>query len=278
MQFGEHSVRQLAELISDGCKLAVPKDNSGAALSVTHALIERGARDLHLVCVPIGGLQADLLIGAGCVATIETSAVTLGEYGGAPRFVEAVRAGAVRIMDATCPAIYAGLQATEKGIPFLPLRGLIGSDILLHRPDWKPIRNPYDQDDTLVAIAAIAPDIALFHAPLADRYGNVFIGTQRELMIMAHASKQTLVSVEVMSDGNLLEDSARAGAVIPATYIGAIALAPRGAAPLAFAGHYAENEAALAAYARMAQTAEGFTAFYQNWREHVQLFETALPA
>jgi glutaconate CoA-transferase, subunit A len=267
MRFGEHSVQQLAALVPDRCKLAVPKDNSGAAISVTHALIERGVRDLHLVCVPIGGLQADLLIGAGCVATIETSAVTLGEYGGAPRFIDAVRDGKLRILDATCPAIYAGLQATEKGIPFLPLRGLIGSDILRHRPDWKLIPNPYDSDDALVAIAAIAPDVALFHAPLADRYGNVFIGTQRELMIMAHAAKQTLVSVEALSAGNLLEDAAMAGSVIPATYISAIAHVPRGAAPLGFAGHYAENEACLADYARMAQSAAGFAGFLQNWRE-----------
>lgn len=264
-RFGHDTAQQLAARIHDGCKLAIPKDTSGVAMSVTRALIERGARGLHLVCVPIGGLQADMLIGAGCVSCIETSAVTLGEYGGAPRFIEAVRSGSIRILDATCPAIYAGLQATEKGIPFLPLRGLIGSDILLHRTDWKRIANPYQAGDELVAVAAIQPDFALFHAPLADRLGNVFVGTQRELMIMAHAAKDTLVTVERISASNLLQDDAMAGAVIPSTYISAVAQAPRGAAPLGFASHYVEDEALLIEYSRAAQTEPGFNEFMQRW-------------
>jgi glutaconate CoA-transferase subunit A len=272
MRIAEYSVQQLGALIPSGSKLAVPKDHSGAAIAVTQVLIERQVRNLHLVCVPIGGLQADLLIGAGCVATVETSAVTLGEYGGAPRFVDAVRQGRIRVLDATCPAIYAGLQAAEKGVPFLPLRGLIGSDVLRYRGDWKLIENPYDSADELVAIAAITPDIALFHAPLADRFGNVFIGTQRELMLMAHAAQQTLVSVERLVETNLLHDEKMAGAVIPATYVTAIAHAPRGAAPLGFAGHYAEDEARLTEYARTAHSATGFAAFLETWRtlaEHV---------
>jgi glutaconate CoA-transferase subunit A len=265
MQFGHDTVQQLAARIADGCKLAIPKDASGVAMSVTRALIERRARALHLVCVPIGGLAADMLIGSGCVSCVETSAVTLGEYGGAPRFNDAVRNGKIRILDATCPAIYAGLQATEKGIPFLPLRGLIGSDILRYRTDWKRISNPYQADDELVAIAAIQPDVALFHAPVADRFGNVFVGIQRELMIMAHAAKETLVSVERLSESNLLENEVMAGAVIPSTYISAVAHAPRGAAPLGFASHYVEDEALLLEYSRAAQSATGFDEFMQRW-------------
>lgn len=265
MQFVHDTLEQLAARIGNGCKLALPKETSGAAMSLTRALIKRGVRGLHLICVPIGGLQTDMLIGSDCVQCIETSAVSLGEYGAAPRFVAAVRSGKVRILDATCPAIYAGLQATEKGIPFMPLRGLIGSDILRHRTDWKRIANPYQADDEIVAIAAIQPDIALFHAPLADREGNVFIGTQRELMIMAHAAKQTLVTVERMSEDNLLANEAMAGAVIPSTYINSVALAPRGAAPLGFTSHYGEDAALLLEYARAAQDADGFAAFMRSW-------------
>jgi hypothetical protein len=47
------------------------------------------------------------------------------------------RCGAVHVRDATCPALHAQFRAAEKGVPFMPLRGLIGSDVLAHRPDWK---------------------------------------------------------------------------------------------------------------------------------------------
>ncbi len=114
-------------------------------MAATRALIRRGVKRLHLVALPTSSLQADLLIGAGCVETIETSAVSLGEFGPAPRFTAAVMAGTIRIKDATCPALHAAFQAAEKGVPFMPLRGLIGSDVLAHRPDWKVDRQSVRQ-------------------------------------------------------------------------------------------------------------------------------------
>src|SRR5213595_4195142 len=191
--------------VTDGCVLAVPREQTGVAMAATRALIRRGVRRLHLIALPTSSLQADLLIGAGCVETIETSAVSLGEFGPAPRFTAAVTSGAIRVKDATCPALHAAFQAAEKGVPFMPLRGLLGSDVLAHRKDWKVIGNPFDDDDPIVLLPAIRPDVALFHAPLADREGNVWVGRQRELITMAHASERTIVTVEKLHDGNLLE-------------------------------------------------------------------------
>lgn len=259
------SVEAIAAEIPDGALVAVPKNSSGPAMAVTREMVRRRVRGLHLVCVPVGGLQADILIGAGVVATIEASAVTLGEYGAAPRFGAAVREGSLRVLDATCPAVYAGLQAAEKGIPFLPLRGLIGTDVLRHRADWKLIGNPFAEQDPIVVLPAIQPDIALFHAPLADRFGNVLVGAKRELMLMAHAAKRTFVTAEEITDDNLLEDPPRAAGVLPAIYVTAVAQARHGAAPLQFWDAYAEDEAALTRYATAAKTVAGFAVFLEEW-------------
>ncbi|MBL4666288.1 MAG: hypothetical protein JKY04_02835, partial [Sneathiella sp.] len=190
-------IEELVSLIEDGCKLAVPADYSGIAMSVTREMIKQDKRGLHIVGVPTSGLQSELLIGAGCVSIFESSALTLGEYNPAPRFSAAVKNGSLTLIDATCPAIHAGLQASQKGLPFMPLRGIIGSDILKNHPDWKIIQNPFtSEDDKIVAIPAIKPDVALFHAPFADREGNVWIGRRRELVHMTQASKTAYVSVE----------------------------------------------------------------------------------
>ena len=220
--------------------------------------------------MPVGGLQADLLIGAGCVATLETSAVSLGEFGPAPRFSEAVRAGKIKILDSTCPAIYAGLQAAEKGLPFMPLRGIIGSDLLPHRDDWRVIENPFSPNDRIVALAAIRPDVALFHAPYADRHGNVFIGRDRELMTLAHASSNTLVTVEAIVDHDLLADVATASGTIPSLYVSAIAPARHGAAPYGFHEYYGDDEAALTRYAHEAATPAAFDRFVAQWLDRAQ--------
>ncbi|NNC27363.1 CoA synthetase, partial [Salinisphaera sp. USBA-960] len=123
-------LRALAKHVEPGIRLALPVDYAGVSMAMTRPIIERGTRNLDLVCVPTGGLQVDQLIGAGCVRSVETSAVSLGEAGGAPRFNAAVKDGAIALKDATCPAIHAGLMAAQKGSPFMPMRGLIGSDLL----------------------------------------------------------------------------------------------------------------------------------------------------
>ena len=86
-----HTVDDLARMVPDGAKIALPVDYAGVSMVMTRPLIARGLRNLHVICLPTGGMQPDMLIGAGCVATIETSAMTLGEAGGAPCFNRAVR-------------------------------------------------------------------------------------------------------------------------------------------------------------------------------------------
>jgi glutaconate CoA-transferase subunit A len=257
-------ITALAETVQDGALIAIPPDYSGCAMAAVRELIRRNVRGLRLVGVPSGGFQADMLVGAGCVDGVEAAAMTLGEYGSPPRFVAAFKAGAVRMADATCPAIHAGLQAAEKGVPFLPLRGLIGSDILAHRPDWKLIDNPFaDDGDKIVALPAIRPDVALFHAAKADRSGNVWIGVRRELMLMAHAAKATLVTVEEIVEEDLLEDPVVAAGTIPGLYITAIAEAAGGARPVGLPGCYPPDHEELAEYARQAKSEEGF----RDWLE-----------
>ena len=256
---------ELVEGIANGAKLALPKDDVGVAMRATRELVRRGVRDLHLVCVPIGGIQTAILFGTGAVRILETSAVTLGEFGGGPRFAEALGSGKLVMRDATCPAIHAALQAGEKGIPFIPLRGLIGSDLMKHRGDWKVIDNPFEDDDPIAVIPAIRPDVSLFHAPLADRFGNVFVGRHRELITIAHASRETLVTVEAITDENLLDDDARAGAVLPAIYVSRIAVEKNGCWPLGLDDLYPDDEAVLARYAVLARTSDGFNQFLEEW-------------
>ena len=259
------SLEEALTPIADGCMLAVPRENSGVAMAATRALIRHGIRRLHLVALPTSTLQADLLIGAGCIETLETSAVSLGEFGPAPRFTAAILAGAIRMRDATCPALHAQFQAAEKGVPFMPLRGLIGSDLLTHRTDWKVVDNPFGDDDPIVLLPALRPDVALFHAPFADREDNVYIGRERELVAMAHAATRTIVTVEEIRETNLLRDPLLAAGTLPGFYVDAVAVERRGAWPLPLPDRYGIDAAHLSEYARLAATAEGFAQYLDRY-------------
>lgn len=260
------AAEDLASLVPDGAFIALPPDYSMPAMAVVRALVLEKKKNLKLLGVPVLGMCADLLIGAGCVREVESSAVSLGEAGLAPRFSEAAEKGEIVVRDATCPAVHTALQASEKGVPFMPLRGILGSDLLDGRDDWKVLQNPFAaMEDPILYVRAMAPDIALFHARWADEAGNVWVGRRRELATIAHAARQTFVTFEELRAGDMLEDELLAPGVISATYISAAAPAKRGAWPLGVAGVYGIDDAHLAHYARAARTREGFQRYLEEY-------------
>jgi glutaconate CoA-transferase subunit A len=260
------AAEDLASLVPDGAFIALPPDYSMPAMAVVRALVLEKKKNLKLLGVPVLGMCADLLIGAGCVREVESSAVSLGEAGLAPRFSEAAEKGEIVVRDATCPAVHTALQASEKGVPFMPLRGILGSELLDGRDDWKVLQNPFAAiEDPILYVRAIAPDIALFHAHWADEAGNVWVGRRRELATIAHAARQTFVTFEELRAGDMLEDELLAPGVISATYISAAAPAKRGAWPLGVAGIYGIDDAHLAHYARAARTREGFQRYLEEY-------------
>ena len=260
------SAEAVAAQIPDGALVAMPPDYSLPAMEVVRSLIRRKSRNLRLLGTPVLGLCADLLIGAGCVAEVHTSAVSLGEAGLAPRFTEAVEKGLLKVKDSTCPAIHTALQATEKGVPFMPLRGVLGSDLVKGRADWKVLDNPFSASgDEILFIKAICPDVALFHARWVDDAGNAWIGRRKELATIAHASRLTFVTFEEKKEGDMLEDELLAPGVISSVYISAAAPAKRGAWPLGAPGMYDIDDAHLALYAKAAKTREGFQQYLDDF-------------
>jgi glutaconate CoA-transferase subunit A len=269
------SLGALACHISDGDVLLLPytfgAPFSGAAMEMTRELVRRGVRGLHLIGVPALTWQADLLIGAGCVAVVEAGSILLYEHGPANRFVAAQRRAEIEVRDSTCPAIYAALIAAEKGLPFLPVRGLIGSDLLrLHEKigDWRVIQNPHAEGaaaDPIVTARAIRANAALFHAPLGDRYGNVWVGRRTELATMAHAATKALVTVEQVVDYDLMDDDRFSSSTIPSIYITALTHQPRGSWPLNCGPDHPEDAANLREYVRLAATEEGFAKYLADY-------------
>lgn len=260
-----NDVDALAAEIPNGALLALPPEYSLVPMELVRAIIRRGTKDLNILTVPINGLAADMLIGTGCVKRVECAAVSLGEAGPAPRFSKAVENGAIQIVDSTCPAIHSALQATEKGVPFMPLGGIIGSDILAHRDDWKVVDDPLGQGNgKIVLIPAISPDVAIIHSPLADRDGNVWIGRRRELATIAHASNKLLVTVEEIQDESLLANEKSAAGVLPGFYVSALAEAKMGAKPLGLVEHYPPDTEEIRTYARAARDGDAFDAYIER--------------
>ena len=261
------TLEDLAAQLPDGASVTVHKgDEPDVPMALAKALVRRGARGLHIVTLPTAafpasGMMVDMLIGAGCVASVETSGISLHELGAAPRFNKAVKAGTLKVLDATCPAVYAGLNAGAKGQPFAPLRGLIGSDLMRHRADYRVIDNPYLPGDRMAVVPAINTDVAILHASMADAEGNVWIGRDRDRLLAAHAANTVLVTVDRQVPGSFYDDDKLSAGIIPATYITAMAVVPGGCWPMTLDGSV--DLAAVRRYQQAALSDEGFAAWLQ---------------
>ena len=173
-------------------------------------------------------------------------------------FTEAVEKGEIEVRDATCPAIHTALQAAEKGVPYMPIGGILGSDLVRQRKDWRV-------EGDLLLVPALRPDVALFHARWADEAGNVWVGRRRELATAAHAARQTYVTYEEKRAGDMLEDELLAPGVISAVYVSGAVQAAKGAWPLGVPGVYGVDDTHVSQYAKAAKTREGFQRYLDEW-------------
>lgn len=213
---------EAARLVPDGAVVGISQPGP---LGLIQELIRQGRRGLHLVTVPTGGRAAELLIAAGCVSVIETSAVDLGEEGQAPAFGRAVVEGSIKVLDWTCPALLMALQAGAAGVSFTPVPGLLDSDLLKVRSDFREIDDPYRPGARTVLVPALAPDFALVRVRRADPAGNAVIGIGRDDRLLIRSAGVVIAEAEQIEPGpikNLAADEQ----LIPAAYLDAIVLEP----------------------------------------------------
>jgi glutaconate CoA-transferase subunit A len=206
--------------IPDGASVALGRPG---ALALVGELVRQGREGLHLVGVPTGGRAVELLVAAGCARSIETSGVDLGEEGLAPAFGAAVESGALRVLDSSCPALLMALQAGASGVSFTPVPGLLGTDLLRRRPDFREIDDPFRPGGRVVLVPAVAPEFALLHGRRADRDGNVVISAQFDDRLVAQASGHVVYSVDALCD----DAATGLGAgeqVVPAALVDALVL------------------------------------------------------
>jgi glutaconate CoA-transferase subunit A len=203
-------------------------------VAVRH-MIRRGLRDLTVIGSPVGGLDVDLLIGAGCVRKVicpYVGAEALAPIG--PFFRAAAEHGTIEIWECDEGQYYTGLQAAAQMLPFLPCRGGVGTSFPELNPDLKPFRDPV-RGETLLAVPAISPDLALLHAASSDPFGNVqFAGTGYADRLLWRAADRTLVQVErIISNEEIRQRPERT-----ALLASAVLKAPWGAHPFSSPGFY----------------------------------------
>jgi glutaconate CoA-transferase, subunit A len=208
-----------------------------AMVAVRH-IIRRKLRDLTVIGSAVGGLDVDLLIGAGCVRKVISpyvGAEALAPIG--PFFRAAAERGDIEVWECDEGQYYAGLQAAGMMLPFMPCRGGVGTSYPDLNPDLVLFTDPV-RGQTLLAVPAIEPDVALLHAASADVYGNVqFVGTGYADRLLWRAATRTLVQVERIVPNEEIRRSPERTALLA----DGILRAPFGTHPFSSPGFYLED-------------------------------------
>jgi glutaconate CoA-transferase, subunit A len=246
------SLADAAALVRDGAIVALGGGLSARLpMALVRELIRQGRRDLHLVG-SAHSIDVDLLVAAGAVRRCEESYVGFEQdLGLAPAYRRAAEAGSIEVAESCCVNILAQLRAAEMGLPFLPVRGVRGSDIALLHPEYKTITCPFT-GETLVAVPALRPDVALLHAPAGDRYGNLHLEQPYVLdERFASAARTVIATVDELVS---TDEVTASGVTIPAHLVAATVLAPFGAHPTSCYPRYAYDRAHLHEYVSAAQS------------------------
>lgn len=236
-----------------------------------HEVIRQGITDLTLIRMT-PDLLYDQLIGAGCVRRLVFSWGGNPGVGSLHRLRDAIENGWPReleIEEHSHAAMANAYWAGASGLPFAPLRGYIGTDLPSHnREGIKQVQCPFS-GETLAAVRAHRPDVAIIHAQRADRDGNVLlegiVGVQKEAVLAARCAIVTVE--EVVED---LRTPSVNSTVLPGWTVDAVVVAPNGAWPSYVHGYYERDNAFYSAWDEVSRSRESFESWLaENVHEQI---------
>jgi 3-oxoacid CoA-transferase subunit A/glutaconate CoA-transferase subunit A len=253
----------IARFVTDGCYLGTELYGTvRAPMSLVRELIRQGKKDLRLVGQ--GVLETDLLLGAGVVAEMDLTYIGLELYGTSQVFRRAAENGRLRrIVEWSNGALTWRFKAAAMGVPFLPVRVMLGSDTFKYSAA-KIAECPFT-GQRVCLVPALILDVTLMHVHRADRYGNAQIdGISGFAHEIARASKRLIISAEEIIDTEEIRRYPER-TIIPYFLVDAVVHAPFGSHPGEMAYMYARDEDQLKEWVEASRTEEGTQAYLTKY-------------
>jgi len=209
-------------------------------MAAVRELIRARRTDIHAIAL-LGSIDVDLLIGAGVLSRLTFSMVTLEAMGLAQNMRRAVQAGSLPITEVSALSLQVALEAAARSVPFLPLRGPVGSDLVEMHPDIYGIARSSFGEEPVMVVSALRPDVAIVHALRCDRLGNAqFDGTFAQDPELAGAATRVIVTCEEIVRSDKIAENAHM-TKIPGFLVDAVIEAPFGAHPTSHVPRYVHD-------------------------------------
>ncbi len=261
----------IAENVADGDAIALGLAlESGIPFAAVHEIIRQGRTDLTLIG-PISDMAFDQLIGAGVVARVIAAWVGNVAGGSGYAFRRAVEDGVprpIKVVDHSNFSVGLALKAAAMGLPYLPTLTGIGGDIVKAHPGIRPVDDPFG-GPSLLAVAAVRPDVAVVHVQRADDEGNAHLWGNLGLTVEAtYAARRTVVICEEIVPREVIRSDPNR-TLIPGFLVSAVVEEPGGALPASVQGYWRRDFAPFLDYHQISRTAAGLEAWLQEWVHEV---------
>ncbi|SFR63837.1 CoA transferase subunit A [Halogeometricum limi] len=232
-----------------------------------HELVRQGTDDLTLVG-PISDVLFDQLVGAGLVSNVRAAWTGNVSAGSGYNFRRAVEGGELDVENHSNFSIALSLHAAELGVPYLPTRSLLGSDIA-GEPQFRITEDPFE-GQRVVQVPAIAPDWTFVHVQRAAPTGDAHLwGNTGVTYEAVRAADNVLVTAEEIVDPEVIKsDPSRTR--ITREQVTAVVEAPFGAHPSPVAGRYNRDNEFFLEYAEATRDEGGFDAWADEWIHGVE--------
>jgi len=250
----------IARHVRDGMTIAMGTGlESCIPFAAGHEIVRQGRRDLTLVG-PVSDILFDQLIGAGCVARVIAAWVGNVGAGIAYSFRRAVEDGVPRplaVEDHSNFTLALALEAAARGVPYLPSRTALGSDLVRGHPRLREVTCPFT-GARLLAVAALRPDVTVLHVQRCDREGNAHLwGNLGVSLEAARAAGTVILTCEELVDDDVIRSDPNR-TLIPGFLVGAVAVVPAGSHPSPTQGYVNRDDRFYDEYHEETRSRDGF--------------------
>jgi len=259
----------ITELVPDGSSVALGLQlEQMIPFAAGHEIIRQKRHGLTLIG-PISDILFDQLIGAGCAERVIAAWVGNVMMGSAYNFRRGAESGQLKVTNLTNFAVALALQAGAMGVPFLPTRSALGSDLAKDNEFFTEFQSPF-AGETLHAVKALVPDVTIVHVQRADREGNAHCWGGFGVMLegVRAANKVIVVAEEIVEPEVIASDPNRT--VIPGFLVTTVVECPWGAHPSPVQGCYSRDNAYFRQYHEQTKTAADFAAWQARWVDGVK--------
>jgi glutaconate CoA-transferase subunit A len=255
----------IADLVPDGTSVALGLQMEHMIpFAAGHEIIRQKKRGLTLIG-PISDILFDQIIAAGCVEQVIAAWVGNVMMGSAYNFRRAAEQSEIKVVNLTNFTVALALQAGAMGVPFLPTRTALGSDVAKGNHFFYQMFSPFEPKECLHAVRALNPDVTIVHVQRADREGNAHCWGNFGVLVegVRAARRVIVVAEEIVEPEVIASDPNRT--VIPGFLVNAVVDCPFGAHPSPVQGYYKRDDAFFRQYHEQTKTKADSDAWLDRW-------------